>query len=282
MPADSARPEEPQPLVIPLWPEGAPGSEGWTHREEEAVAGERIKVVRNVAQPSLTVYLPDPKVAVGTAAIVCPGGGFHMLSIDMEGNHVARWLAGRGIAACVLKYRLIRTGDDFPGIVWKRLADRDGMRRLLEPLVPLLLEDARRAVGLVRAHAVEWGVEPNRVGMLGFSAGGSVTVNCVLASDRRLRPDFAAAIYSADHLDLPVPADAPPLFVLCAADDNMASPISLGLYSAWRDAGREAELHIYARGGHGFGMRERGASTDGWIERYWEWLVSECLVEVAL
>ncbi len=263
-----------QSMIIPLWPDGAPGSEGWTQQEEESLIPPALKVVRNVTQPTLTAYLPDPALATGTAVIVCPGGASHFLSIDMEGIDVARWLSSRGIAAFVLKYRLVRTGDDFPAEVWEALADRDVMAERMASLRPLILADGQQAVHIVRARANRWGIAPGRIGMLGFSAGGTVTANVALQHDDGSRPDFAAVIYGAGHRDAPVPADAPPLFVLCAADDQMAAPLSVRLYEEWRAAGHPAELHIYAQGGHGFGMRKQGLPSDTWIERFADWLTA--------
>ena len=267
-----------KPTVIALWPGGAPGSEDWTHQEEETVVRDDLRVVRNVVQPSLTVYLPDPAVATGTAVIICPGGAYHLLAIDMEGTDVARWLNKRGIAAGVLKYRLVRTGDDFPEIVQKHLDDQETMGRLMEPMWPLLTADGQQAVRVVRSHAAEWGIAPDRIGMIGFSAGSSVTINVALEHDSESRPSFAAAIYSAGTNDIPVPDDAPPLFILCADDDDMASPISIRLYSDWRASGHPAELHIYAQGGHGFGMTPQDLPTDSWIERLHEWLCAQGMI----
>ena len=269
-----------QPAVIPLWPDGAPGSEGWTQQEEETFIPPTLKVVRNVAQPTLTTCLPDPALATGTAVIVCPGGGFHFLSIDMEGTDVARWLNARGIAAFVLKYRLIRTDDNFPAEVWETLNDRDKMAERIAPLQPLILADGQQAVRTVRARAREWGIAPDRIGILGFSAGGTVAANVALQHDAGSRPDFSGAIYGAGRGAVPVPADAPPLFVLCAADDQMVPPhTSVHLYEDWRTAGHPAELHVYAQGGHGFGMREQGLPCDTWIERLAEWLQAQGLLE---
>jgi acetyl esterase/lipase len=234
-------------------------------------------VVRNVAQPSLTAYLPDPALATGTAVIVCPGGGFHFLSIHMEGIDVARWLNTRGIAAFVLKYRLLRTGDDFPAEVWATLSDPAKMAERTAPLRPLILADGQQAVRLVRAQASEWGILPNRIGILGFSAGGVVAANVALQHPAGSRPDFAGVIYGGSRDAVSVPADAPPLFVLCAADDPMVPPhISVHLYEDWRAAGHAAELHVYAQGGHGFGMQVRGLPTDTWIERFADWLAVVC------
>jgi acetyl esterase/lipase len=262
-----------QPTIIPLWPGGAPGSESWTQQEEETLIPPALKVVRNVTQPTLTAYLPDPALATGTAVIACPGGGFHFLSIDMEGTDVARWLNAHGIAAFVLKYRLIRTGDDFPAGVWEALGDREVMAERMASLRPLVLADGQQAIRTVRARADEWGIAPGRIGILGFSAGGAVTASVALQHDAGSHPDFAAVIYGAGGGAVPVPDDAPPLFVLCAADDPMVPPsTSVRLYEEWRAAGHPAELHVYAQGGHGFGMQVRGLPTDTWIERFADWL----------
>jgi len=260
------------PTVIPLWPEGAPGSEAWTQQEEETILPPALKVVRNVTQPTLTAYLPAPDMANGAAVIVCPGGAFHFLSIDMEGADVAHWLNACGVAAFVLKYRLIRTGDDLASQVRENLSDRNKMQGLMQLLRPLVLADGQQAVRVVRGRAAAWGLAPGRIGMLGFSAGAMVTTGVALEYDAESRPDFAAAIYSAGRDEITVPADAPPLFVLCAADDDMASARSLQLYSAWREAGHPVELHIYSTGGHGFGMRKQGLPSDAWIERFHAWL----------
>lgn len=257
--------------VLPLWPDGAPGSEGWEQVEEETQLPNGLAVVRNVVQPSLTVFLPDPAAANGTGVIVCPGGAYHFLAHDHEGIRVARWLNERGAAAFMLKYRLIRTGEDFPECVGRRMADRAEMQRLLDPLLPLILADGLQAVRMVRARAEEWGIRPGRVGITGFSAGGMLTAMVARQYDASSRPDFAAPIYAAPPPPAPLPADAPPLFLACAADDEMAVGSSLGMFAEWRTAGRPVELHIYASGGHGFGMNPQGLPADGWIERLWEW-----------
>jgi acetyl esterase/lipase len=261
-----------QPRVIPLWPGGAPGSEGWTQQEQASIIPPGLKVVRNVVRPTLTAYLPDRAAANGTAVIVCPGGAFHFLSIDMEGTDVARWLNARGVAAFVLKYRLIRTGDGFPAEVQENLNDREKMAELMEPLRPLIVADGQQAVRVVRERASEWGIAPDRIGMIGFSAGSTVTVSVALEHDAGSHPDFAAAIYDAGRQDVPIPADAPPLFILCAGDDLMASPNSVRLYSDWKAAGHPVELHIYSKGGHGFGMNKQGLPSDTWIDRFGDWL----------
>jgi acetyl esterase/lipase len=242
--------------VITLWPGGAPGSEEWTQTEQEDLVPPSLRVVRNVVQPTLMVYLPPADIATGTAVVVCPGGGFHFLSIHMEGTDVARWLNAHGVAAFVLKYRVLRTGDDFPGIVWQNLGDPNRMAALEKPLVPLAVADGLQAIRMVRARAVEWGVLPERIGIIGFSAGAKVTLNVALSQDAASRPNFAAPIYGGGSPQN-VPTNAPPLFVLCADDDEMAAAAAAKLYLAWR-ACHSAKLHIYSKGGHGLGMQTRG------------------------
>ena len=136
-----------------------------------------FRVIRNVAQPTLTAYFPKPTETNGTAVIVCPGGGFHFLSIDYEGTDVAAWLIARGMTAFVLKYRLLRTGDDFATEVWRNLGDPQRMAELMKPLRQLLLADGQQAVRLVRQGAAEWGIHSDRIGIMGFSAGGAVTMH---------------------------------------------------------------------------------------------------------
>ena len=263
---------ETQNQKILLWPEGAPGSEGWTQKEKETILPFGLKVVHNVTQPSLTVYPADPARRNGTAVIICPGGAWHFLSIDMEGTDVARWLAARGVTAFVLRYRLLPTGDSPYEEAEEHIRVRARMAELMQPFYPLVRADGQQAIRVVRKRARKWGVTPERVGMLGFSAGGDFTVNAVLHNTPDCRPAFAAPIYPAVFDEVVAPPDAPPLFLLCASDDDMASAASLRLYSAWKAAGRPVELHIYSKGGHGFGMTRQGLPSDAWIERFGDWL----------
>ena len=264
-----------QPPVIPLWAEGEIDTTGWDQPEEIAYLQSGLKVIRNVVHPTLTAYLPDPAIATGTAVIVAPGGAYHFLAFEHEGTEVASWLNARGIAAFLLKYRLVQTGDDFPQIVDKNLNDPHARKTLIDPVFPLMAADGKQAVRLVRARAAEWGIQPEKIGLMGFSAGGNLTLNVALHYDDSSRPDFAAPIYAAPPPEGPVSPDAPPLFLLCAADDDMANAVSLQYYSAWREAGRPVELHIYAQGGHGFGMNVQGLPSDAWIERFAEWLKAQ-------
>jgi acetyl esterase/lipase len=261
-----------QPQDIPLRSPGQIDSAGWNQPEEVAYLADGLKVIRNVVQPGLTAYLPDPAIANGTAVIVAPGGAYHFLAFEHEGTQVAAWLNAHGVAAFILKYRLVQTGDDFPQVVDENLNDPHKMATIVEPLFGLITADGCQAVRLVRQHAAEWSIDPQRIGLMGFSAGGNLTLNVAMHYDASSRPDFAAPIYPAPPGDAPIPADAPPLFLLCAADDDMASAVTTEYYAKWRSAGQPVELHIYAKGGHGFGMEKHYLPSDDWIELFGEWL----------
>ena len=274
----STQPTSPS-FVIPLWPNGAPGSEGWTQVETLSTMRSGLQVIRNVTQPTLTAYLPDPQRVTGTAVIVCPGGAFHFLAYEHEGTEVAAWLNRRGIAAFMLKYRLIRTSDDFEAEVERRLNHREKLAEHLQPLAPLILADGQQAVRLVRQRAAEWGIAADRIGIMGFSAGGGMAMAVALNYDATCRPDFVAPIYAGHSGDILVPDDAPPLFLAHASDDPLIPPaVSIAIYTAWQAAGKAAELHIYSRGSHGFGMNHQGLPVDGWIERFAEWLQAQGLL----
>jgi acetyl esterase/lipase len=257
-----------EPKVIPLYPGAAPGSESWNYPENEAVgAQDGIRRVSNITHPTLTAFLPDPVSANGTAVIICPGGGFRYLSIENEGTSVAKWLNSIGVAAFVLKYRVMRTGD----------ADEKDPAKMAErkkEILPLVSADGLQAIRLVRSHAAEWGVARDRIGILGFSAGGYVTAAAGLQYSADSRPDFIAPIYPAIPNDVTLPTNAPPMFIVQADDDKTVPTLdhSVRLYEAWKKANIPAELHIYSRGGHGFGMRKRGLPVDSWIDRLRDWL----------
>ena len=178
----------------------------WTQQEEERMhPSDTIKIVVNVTQPTLTAYFPDPASANGAAVIICPGGAYHLLAIDHEGHEVAAWLTARGYAAFVLKYRLIRTGTDLMTQVRETLSDRSKMAAAMQPLRPLILADSQQAIRLVRQRAAEWGIAPDRIGIMGFSAGGMVTSTVALQHDEASRPNFAAVIYGAPGEEVACP-----------------------------------------------------------------------------
>jgi acetyl esterase/lipase len=269
--------------VIRLYPGAAPGSENWTHQEKEYFSPIfNTQVVTNVAQPTLTAYLPDPASASGTAVIIAPGGGFHALSINSEGVDVARWLNARGVAAFVLKYRLVPTGEDGVKEMMEKSRDNAKMAADMSAAAPLAVADGLAAVSYVRRHAAEFGVSPQRVGLMGFSAGGTVATAVAFQYTAESRPDFVAPVYpylgAVKKAD--VRPDAPPLFVAAATDDQLGlAPDSVSLYSQWIAAKKAAELHLYSKGGHGFGMRKQNLPSDRWIERFGDWLQVQGLLK---
>jgi acetyl esterase/lipase len=270
--------ESAHPDAILLWPNGAPGSES-LRAEPEHVSWRQepdlvFAVISNIHNPSLTPFLPTAN-ATGCAVVIAPGGGHMQLTIDREGYDLARWLAERGIAAFVLKYRLARDGsapaDSNPPYTVDGAA----------------LADTQRAIRLVRSRATEWKINAGRVGVLGFSAGGELALLAALrpadgqanATDivdrQNSRPDFFAPIYSGglQRPNLPVSKSTPPAFLACAYDDRMAEQ-SASFFIALRQAGVNGELHIYNRGGHGFGVRGDRANLaiSTWHNRFVEWL----------
>jgi len=282
-----------QPRVIPVWPKDALGSEKWTQKEvEHRSAWLRMKIVRNVVRPTLTAFLPERSKANGTAVIVCPGGGFRFLCFEGEGTEVAERLRARGFAAFVLKHRLMDTGAteaEFHKAVLQaalRKAIENGLKGGEGPVLPedvrkfsaLAVADGRQAIKVVREHAGEWGIKPDRIGILGFSSGGVVSTGVATEHDAASRPNYAASIYGPVFGSVKVPKDAAPLFICCASDDPLVPPRdSIRLYSAWDAAGKSAELHIYAKGGHGFGGQ--GLPSDTWIDRFGDWLGQQGLLK---
>ena len=268
--------------IIPLYSQAAPGSEDWTWSEQEEPPREPVPVphVRNVTHPTLTAFIPDARLATGAAMIVCPGGGYSFLAIEHEGFEVARWLQEHGVAAFVLKYRVNRTPESVEDFAEEgkkmRALPPEITERMMEEatkmIIPLARADGLQAIKLVRERAAEWGLDPKRIGIMGFSAGGSVTAGVALKYNEDSRPDFAAVIYGALFGEIRVPPDAPPLFILVANDDPISAGPSLELFKAWQAAGIPVEFHNYSKGNHGFGMNKQGLPSDGWIERLWDWM----------
>lgn len=276
----SAAPLPPTGSVVPVWPGPPPGSESWTWSEQESlIEGERL--VRNVSVATLEVFAPTGP-PTGTAVIVAPGGAFHILAIDHEGVDLARWLAARGVAAFVLRYRLAHTPEDDAELVGF-LRDLDQRLRAAPPIEGigeeaerarlLAEEDGRQAVRLLREHASQWGIDPARIGFVGFSAGAAVAMATAVSADTAGRPDFAAPIYGLRPDDMAVPVAAPPLFLVHAIDDPALPPTeSVAIWQAWHAAGRPAELHLFQTGGHGFGTKTQGLGTDAWVALFETWI----------
>lgn len=261
--------------VISLYEGKAKGSENWTW--EEAISEKNIfntKIVYNVSSPTITAYLPEKPN--GTAVIIAPGGAFHTLSIDNEGTDVAKWLNAKGITAFVLKYRVARSFTDDPV---KELMGKMGNFKALDeenaPVIPLATQDGLTAVKYIRDHAKELNLDPKKIGFMGFSAGGTLTMSVVYSADDSNRPNFVAPIYAYENaiIGTNMPKEKTPIFIAVASDDQLGfMPHSINIYRKWFDAKQPAELHIYEKGGHGFGMRKTGISTDGWIDNFGNWL----------
>jgi acetyl esterase/lipase len=231
-----------------------------------------------VEVPTLTAFLPDPASASGTAVVVAPGGANLFLSIDHEGFEVARWFAEHGVAAFVLRYR-VRPTPRVPAAFAERLGqvmtaamsaddpDPDSTIRWSHAA-----DDGRQAIRIVRERSEQWDIDPHRIGIIGFSAGGFVVNDVAVAYDESSRPDFAASIYAGLLGPATVPEDAPPLFIAYAVDDPLMRGRVVPLFAAWRDAGRPVELHAYETGGHGFGMSVQNTTSDRWIDAFRAWL----------
>jgi acetyl esterase/lipase len=259
-----------QPAMIDLWPGQVPGETG--PAGEEKLTGEKgSRRLTDVSRPTITVFRPAKEKNTGVAVLIAPGGGYNFLAWDHEGEDVAAWLNSIGVTGAVLKYRVPRRPD--------------------HPRYPL--QDAQRALSLLRSKAPQWGIDPHRVGMLGFSAGGHLTAVTETNSDKRAyepidaadqqscRPDFAVVVYPGGVVNrgsselvpaVHVTKDAPPTFLIQAGDDRVGVENSVMLYLALKRAGVPAELHVYAAGGHGFGLRPSKLPASQWPKRCEEWL----------
>jgi acetyl esterase/lipase len=276
-----------EPLVVDIWPGKPAGDVGITGEEKffelkvggkpYQVAGKPTKWLTNVSHPTLTIYRPATDKDSGAAMLIAPGGGYHNLGWDVEGTEIAEWLNTIGVTGIILKYRCPRRPGDTKGVP-----------------APGPLKDAQRAVSLVRSRAKEWGIDPRRIGMIGFSAGGHLVGSTATNFDRRsyepgdaidqvsCRPDFGIMAYSGyfkikDTGELSptvrTPPDTPPLFFVHASDDAVSEvEHSVTFYLALKRAKIDAEMHIYSSGGHGFGVRPSAESCSHWTEPCVQWL----------
>lgn len=271
-----------------LWPSTPPGGRAAADPESSGVVrsrlnGQRWTYVSHVSQPTLTVFPPRGR-NTGAAIVVFPGGGYQVLAIDLEGTEICDWFAARGITCVLLKYRVPNTGPD-----WDQQC---GCDRTTHSSMPL--EDAQRAISFVRHHAAAWHVDPRRIGVMGFSAGGHLVAAVSTHFDHRVypavdaadrescRPDFAVALYpghlfddrkSAFNAELHVTRDTPPTFLVHAENDPVDGVSnSLAYYDALKNAGVPVEVHLYAQGGHAFGLRRTKFPITGWPELVERWL----------
>ena len=253
---------------IPLYPGVAPGSENWHYPEKTAGTPERPQA-QNIVRPVLLYYPAEKAGAVGTAMIVAPGGGFRTLMMSYEGVDVAKRLNQMGVDAFVLKYRTTYVDPDAPAAGSGRGPAATGPQAG-QNVREMAGADGQQAVRLVRQRAAEFGVLSNRIGMIGYSAGGAVLLSTVYGPADG-RPDFAAPIYAAGANSNPPPEGGPPLFIAVAADDQTVGyQGSIDLFGAWRKAGLPAELHVFQTGRHGFGTK--GGGADHYLDRLEEWL----------
>lgn len=289
--------------VVMLWPNGAPGSENWTQKEATFPQGNAgLQGVRNIVKPSITVYLPADN-PTGASVVIAPGGAFRFLSWNSEGTMVADWLKEHRVAAFVLKYRVVDTGTDeeYAAAQARAAAARRGggagaaggagragrgaggsppVSGQQAEIRKMAAADGLKAIEAVREHAAQWKLDPAKVGIMGFSAGGYVAMQAALDHTPASRPAFVAAIYACceNPTEIKIPEDAPPTFFLHAYNDPVSAE-SPALFMAWKAASHPAELHTYAAGGHGFGMPRHNQPTDGWIDRFGDWLRYQKLMQ---
>jgi acetyl esterase/lipase len=277
----AARPAE--PTAIPLYQGTAPGSESATQQEvwTEAMGSEQW--VRNVTRPTLTPFLPKKGTGNGAAVLVIPGGGFQFVSISNEGWPIAQWLADRGVAAFVLKYRTEKTPDSEAEFQKAMMARFQAPRADTPPApemnaaVEIARTDAQTALRLIRSNATKWGVDSKRVGMLGFSAGAMTTMATTLANAPDARPDFIAPIYGM-MLPVPPPSNPQPMFAALASDDPLFNKQGFGLVESWQKAGGSIEFHYFSGGSHGFGSHKNGTTSDMWFDEYMAWMKAKGLL----
>jgi len=263
---------------IPLYPGAAPGSEKWDWSERAVTNKTGLPMAQDVVRPVLLHYPAAASSRVGAAMIVAPGGGFRTLMMSYEGVDIARRLNAMGMDAFVLKYRLMYSGPGAPTNA-PRVSPPKGERPKIsvtgaykaqtgQDLLAFAADDGRQAVRILRKRAGEFGVRPDRIGMIGFSAGGVVTSEALFGSTDT-RPDFAAIIYGVGEIK-EIPSPAPPIFLAVAADDTLAVNRTLDLFTAYRKGGGPAELHVFQTGAHGF--VNKGGGADHFMDRLEEWL----------
>ncbi|MCC7464083.1 MAG: alpha/beta hydrolase [Gammaproteobacteria bacterium] len=288
-PADLRPLEKPylDPFALPLYPGVAPGSER-SQQVEAWMSAPRDLVVRNVTKPTITPYMPSRANATGAAVIVMPGGGNVVLSMGKEGYDVAQFLANQGIAAFVVKYRLNESPADMSqmrplaaGAVGAPGSGRAGAAPATRPPMPppssgprYGVADGKEALRWVRAHAAQYGIDPQRVGMVGFSAGAGNIWGVVDDQDPTAMPSFFAPIYGGFGTRASTPSSPPPLFLAVAADDVLIAGHAPGfpVIEQWTKAGGKVEMHLYQNGGHGFGALKQGTSSDLFMEQFVLWM----------
>ncbi|MFN7935057.1 MAG: alpha/beta hydrolase [Bryobacteraceae bacterium] len=240
----------------------AAASAGAEKVEQRGTGGVNDRAIRNVSEPTLTVYLPAKEKATGVGIVICPGGGYARLAIDKEGHDIARFLNSIGVAGIVLKYRL-------PGNMEGSREGFDAARKAAK----VALEDGELAMDVTRKHAVQWNLRADAIGMMGFSAGGHLAAMVGMSAPAATRPNFLVLVYPALPRELRVAAETPRTFLVHADDDRLApADNSVPFYLALKKAKVSAELHVYSGGGHGFGMKKSGKTSENWPQALAAWL----------
>lgn len=268
--------------VIKLYPGKAPGSETWNWSEKEITPFPNNRMLYNVSEPVLLHY-PAPKEKTnGTSIIVAPGGAFHILSIDNEGIRVAEWLNSLGIGAFVLKYRVVKSETDNPfAELMPLMQNKDKLDSINAPVVEMAKNDGIEAMKFVRTNAAKLGLDPGKIGFMGFSAGGTVTMSVMLSAEEKWKPDFIAPIYLYKKavVGKDMPKKETPIFIAVATDDGLGLlPHSIELYQEWVAAGQPTELHAFEKGDHGFGFSPKGTTSDMWTKNFENWLGKRGLI----
>jgi acetyl esterase/lipase len=262
--------------TIKLYPGKAPGSEAWNWEVKEFTPMPNNRMLFNVTEPTLTIYPAAAGKGNGTSMIIAPGGAFHILSIDSEGHDVAKFLSARGITAFVLTYRVVKSNGPNPfAELMPLMKDFKKLDEINAPVVEMATQDGIEAIKYVKANASKLGIDPQKMGFMGFSAGGTLTMNVLLSAPQELKPNFIAPIYHyADAVTgKDMPKASTPAFIAVAADDNLGfAPHSIRLFERWSAAKHPSELHIYENGSHGFGMRKNNTASDNWINDFENWL----------
>ncbi len=262
--------------VIKLYPGKAPGSENWNWEVKEFTPMPNNRMLFNVTEPTLTMYPAVKGKGNGTSMIVAPGGAFHILSIDSEGHDVAKWLSTRGITAFVLTYRVVKSNGPNPfAELMPLMKDFKKLDEINAPVVEMATQDGIEAIKYVKANAQALGIDPNKMGFMGFSAGGTLTMNVLLSAPQALKPNFIAPIYYYEKAvtGKEMPNASTPAFIAVAADDDLGfTPHSIRLFERWTAAKHPTELHVYENGRHGFGMRKNNTASDNWTVDFENWL----------
>jgi acetyl esterase/lipase len=257
-----------QPFVI--WPDSQL-TEKIVSAEQQTPMLWNSRIIRNVTVPSLIPYIPEKQN--GTTIIICPGGAFQFLMIDKEGTDIAEWLNSFGITAFILKYRLVPTPID--DMKFKSDFESTGIGHIkIKKHIRNSCADGIQAMSIIKQRALEYNIDRNMIGMMGFSAGAMVAVSSVFGSKNSC-PNFIGAIYGAPMVLSKVPSYAPPLFIAYANDDDLVESTCLDLLRAWRRIQRPVEAHAYSQGGHGFGLIKQGLPCDSWADNFITWLKSE-------